>query len=574
MHVRNSGIAILALSAIATAQSARIVPTHNHAGPGSGSFGFAVLAPGDLDNDGLPDFVVANLGGTTTANVVTAFSAANGTTPIWTTPTLAACPLGTAQGFGCALATVPDMTGDGISEIAVGADFASATGACSAAGQGAVMIFDGSNGTGIVTISAPTPTTNEHFGNRLCALPDLTGDGIPEIAIGNSPNLSTASRGMYIFDGRTLTSLLFTAYPVPTGGLIGTAMTLGPDMDLNGVPDLLLATSSGVVGIAFLGSSPASATIGTFGGGTGASARFGESVCTANVDHGGNIPGFLFPDIAVGDPGFSVAGGPTNAGAIQFFDAVTLGGSPHFTISGVMTNEGLGRSLCSSFDIDGDGAMDLLAASSFLVGGLPTESIAVFSGLSTTRLWNVTVPGTGSTLFPTAWKDINGDSFSEFLITDGIGTVAAMFGGPKAQVVLDEVSCGTVPLSLTMSITAPASAVADNLPALGDTLSLFLTSVKSTDFWIMGVSTEGNHLPSATLGGCPETASLSSPALQTWGLAAPPNPNGATFPVLTGFVIPANPALLGMRVAYQGLTVTQSTFTPEGADGFVFQLGW
>jgi hypothetical protein len=584
MHARNTGIAIVALSALAAAQSARIVPGQNHVGSGLGLFGSAIATPGDLDGDGTADFVVANLGGPPTVNVVTAFSGANGST-IWSTAPLSTCGPGTGRGFCSALAAIGDINGDGVPDIAVGADFASPAGACSANGEGAVLIFSGLTGALLATLAPTSPTANEHFGNQLAGLPDLNGDGIPEIAVGNSPNLSTASRGIYVFDGRTLTQLLFVPYANVLPILVGTAMTLGPDVDLNGVPDLLLATSGGLVGVAFLGKSPPSLSVSLFGGGPNASGAFGASVCAANVDHGGNLPGITFPDIAVGDPGFN-APGALAAGAIQFFDLTTLGGPPHATIAGVMQSEGLGLFVCSSPDIDGDGASDILASSSFLVGGIPTPSVAVFSGLQSTRLWNVTMPSVFGTPRPTAWTDTTTprDGFAEFLVSDGVASVVAMFGGPKAKVVLDTPSCGIVPISLTMAITAPPEAVAENRPALGDTLSLSLTGVKAIDLWIMGVSSEGSHNPSPLLGGCPETANLSDPALQSWGFLPPPNPNGATFPVLTGFVIPANPSFLGniavsppippMRVAYQSLTVMQSNFTPTGADGLVLQLGW
>jgi uncharacterized repeat protein (TIGR01451 family) len=92
--------------------------------------------------------------------------------------------------FGAATAALGDLDGDGVIDLAVGAQFASAEGA----NRGAVhIVFLNSNGTvkGTTKIASnvgggPSLSDNDRFGSALAALGDLDGDGVCDLAVGAS----------------------------------------------------------------------------------------------------------------------------------------------------------------------------------------------------------------------------------------------------------------------------------------------------------------------------------------------------------------------------------------------------
>lgn len=99
--------------------------------------------------------------------------------------------------FGASICAIGDVTGDGIGEIGIGASLRDSRGPKS----GSLYIFDGSDfGKRIARIDG------RHFDGRLgvglASIGDLTGDGFPEVGIGATSYQFTAEYGgaMFIYD--------------------------------------------------------------------------------------------------------------------------------------------------------------------------------------------------------------------------------------------------------------------------------------------------------------------------------------------------------------------------------------
>jgi hypothetical protein len=85
--------------------------------------------------------------------------------------------------FGFYISVVGDVTGDGLDDIAVGETNATADGN---ANQGRFYLYDGPTGNFIRQIDNPHPQANANFGSRLGAAGDVNGDGRADIIAGAS----------------------------------------------------------------------------------------------------------------------------------------------------------------------------------------------------------------------------------------------------------------------------------------------------------------------------------------------------------------------------------------------------
>jgi hypothetical protein len=83
--------------------------------------------------------------------------------------------------FGKALATLGDVNGDGVPDLAVGAPEQQVAGLPD---LGQVFVFSGANGQRLHTLEAPTPQTSARFGTALARVGDVNGDGVRDLAIG------------------------------------------------------------------------------------------------------------------------------------------------------------------------------------------------------------------------------------------------------------------------------------------------------------------------------------------------------------------------------------------------------
>ncbi len=142
--------------------------------------------------------------------------------------------------FGVNIASVPDVDGDGGSEIVV-SDPAEPAGP-NLTGFGRAYLFSGANGALLRRLDSPLPEP-VLFGSPVRGIGDLDGDGRGEVLIAawedQQPGLPTRSGVAYAYSGATGAVLHTLTSPAPeSGGRFGSGVAEIPDVDGDGRPDI------------------------------------------------------------------------------------------------------------------------------------------------------------------------------------------------------------------------------------------------------------------------------------------------------------------------------------------------
>lgn len=246
---------------------------HKFSGVTTGDwFGSSVASAGDIDGDGRPDLMVgARLDDTTwfDSGSVSIFSGVTGT--------LLRFHAG-ADGdwLGMAVDSAGDVNGDGRSDYLISAprkDFIYSD-------QGAVYLHSGLNGAVLQLFRGGI---NDQLGWSIATLGDVSGDGFPDFVFG-SPSDSThqtACGGAFVHSGAN-GQLLYQMNGSDALDLFGTAVAAAGDINLDGVPDMIVG--------AYRDNSPPGASdhgaVYVFSGACGPPATY----CTAKTNSLGCVP--------------------------------------------------------------------------------------------------------------------------------------------------------------------------------------------------------------------------------------------------------------------------------------------
>lgn len=201
--------------------------------------GGSVCGPGDLDGDGVDDVLVGAMGvpGSTPGGVH-AYSGASGE-ELWRTAVDAdGCKrIWDSAGFGPALCALGDLDGDGAREIAVGSSDAAVDGVA----HGAVRILDGASGEVLHTLVGGR--SGRGFGCALALGPDLDGDGVRDLAIGapvlDTGEGALPSGEVHLVSAATRETIRVVRPPAPNQGA-GFTLAFVADRDGDGLEDLLV----------------------------------------------------------------------------------------------------------------------------------------------------------------------------------------------------------------------------------------------------------------------------------------------------------------------------------------------
>ncbi|UCD95364.1 MAG: M28 family peptidase, partial [Candidatus Zixiibacteriota bacterium] len=197
-------------------------------------FGVRVSCAGDVNNDGIPDFIVgAPRDSETAARVGRAYvySGQNGSVlHIFT---------GEAAGdaLGAAVSGIGDINDDGCDDLLIGASQTGSGGS----GQGLARIFSGSDGSILRTHEGEND--GDGFGQQVSGLGDIDGDGYEDYAIaapGGTEFKQAANIGrVFLYSGKE-GLLLYTYTGETLGDLYGWDVSAAGDVNGDGAADLIV----------------------------------------------------------------------------------------------------------------------------------------------------------------------------------------------------------------------------------------------------------------------------------------------------------------------------------------------
>ena len=361
---------LLALPPGASAQSAQSSLLYGYDGSSGDHLGAAVAELGDVDGDGRADYAIGAVGANNWRGQVRVISGSRGTL-LYTIDGLAA-----GDRFGHSLAALPDIDGDSIGDLLVGAPLAQGV----ALGSGQVYVRSGANGAALFTRGGDG--AQDHMGWSVASVGDLNGDGVPDFAGGaiDDDNFGSSSGSVRIWSGANA-SMIATLSGYKKDQLFGSSIESVGDWNTDGVSDF-------AVGAPSIAASPDSGFVRVYSGfdrsilatlsGLNSSDNFGAAV--ANI---GDLDGDGRADLAVGSPQVS----PASTGQVDVY--LAAGGPFLYRLQGIGIADRFGAALSAAGDVDGDGVPDFVvgAPGRDLPQAIDTGSLTFYSGANASELF-------------------------------------------------------------------------------------------------------------------------------------------------------------------------------------------
>lgn len=325
-----------------------------------GEFGYSVDGVGDINGDGVPDFVV----GAHRENVNTEdqgsdsgraylISGADGSI----LHTLVSPNFDQAGHFGYAVAGVGDTDGDDVPDVLVGAENEDYGTDYDDIEVGRAYLFSGADGSLLHTLETPNPTRHGNFGNEVAAIPDVDGDDTPDLVVGaHAEEVDGSDRAgrVYLFSGADGTEIQTIDPPFPgTSDYFGAGVAAIEDFDGDDTPDLVVVAESEAsldnqyAGRVYIVSGADGSWIG------GGWRPDGDGSFNGSVTNAGDLDGDGTEEIVVGASGEEVAG-ESNAGRIYLF-SVDGATSATFSSPNAVSPGHFGSHLAALDDVDGTG---------------------------------------------------------------------------------------------------------------------------------------------------------------------------------------------------------------------------
>lgn len=306
-------------------------------------FGYSASRAGDVNADGVPDYVAGGPGGT--GRVMVFSGADHKVLHEWSgTP---------GSGFGAAATSAGDIDGDGYGDLIVGSTRDHTGGELA----GRVYVYSGRDGS---VIWQRDGIPGARLGTAVGLVGDVNGDGVPDLSVGAGGGGRKGGGEAYVFSGQD-GSLIHTLRPVGIPNTFGVFFASGAgDVNADGVPDIYVGDYNALRGAGDLDDGLGTGRAYVFSG------RDGSRLHVINADHQNDGVG---PGRGVGDvngDGYAdliVAAYTSSAGAPFGGKAYVVSGydgSVLRTITSAVAGELLGVDALGFGDVNGDGVTDYI----------------------------------------------------------------------------------------------------------------------------------------------------------------------------------------------------------------------
>ncbi len=318
---------------------------------------------------------------------------------------------------GTAILRHPDLDGDGIPDIIVGAPESNGL---HQYGGGMVVAYSGEDGAELWTSTCDQ--FGAEFGRTLALIHDQNGDGIDDIAVGAPMydySSSDVDTGALMFLDATTGAVVHTWNNGQSGANMGAALCGGFDYDSNGTLDLLVgmpgadaSATSLNNGYVYLFSGAPMAIVNTFAG------PIAGERCGASVSDIGDIDGDGLLDFIVGAPEADSSTGARQAGKAYVLTN-TLGTIAR-THQGFNAYAHLGQVVDGGGDWNGDGISEygFSAPSSGHSSFSKAGKAFLADGATGTNLYTLTGDQSDAHLGTTLrfLEDVNGDGITDLAV--------------------------------------------------------------------------------------------------------------------------------------------------------------
>jgi hypothetical protein len=238
MHTGAAGVITGGVS-VYSGKTGQLIRSHDGEFMGN-RFGSCIAAIGDVDADGVADYLVGDPDFTSSTNVITgrvyAYSGNSGALLFDLTG------WNDNQSFGNMLTRTGDLDADGVDDIAVASEDSARGGG---SGRGRIDVYSGSTQQ-VITSLIGAPPDDAGIGKALTGGSDFDGDGVPDLVVGDPDHLvnGVAVGSVVVYSSATWTPI-FTWYGRNSSDRFGVSVSCVGDASADGVPDLLIGSGIG-----------------------------------------------------------------------------------------------------------------------------------------------------------------------------------------------------------------------------------------------------------------------------------------------------------------------------------------
>ncbi|MHB1350612.1 MAG: integrin alpha [Desulfobulbaceae bacterium] len=345
--------------------------------------GFSVSSAGDVNGDGYADLVVGapyyDKGETAEG---AAFVYHGGASGINANPAAVLDSNQADAGMGLSVSSAGDVNGDGYADVVVGAPYYDN----GETDEGAAFVYHGS-AAGIGTSPVAVLDSNQaaaRSGHSVSGAGDVNGDGYADVLVGAPyyDNGEADEGAAFVYHGSTAGISASPAVVLESNQIIaclGFSVSGAGDVNGDGYADVLVGapyydkgeTNEGAAFVYHGGISGISATPAEVLESNQVNANLGYSVSSA-----GDVNGDGYADVLVGAPYYDK--GETNEGAAFVYHGGVAGisATPTAVLDSNQADAGMGLSVSSAGDVNGDGYADVLVGAPAYDNGETNEGAA------------------------------------------------------------------------------------------------------------------------------------------------------------------------------------------------------